>query len=155
MYIKSIEKTGGPNILCGLVWSPRYLTSQHPAVLKPRRKIKGAKKYCSSRPEFTRQGQHRYHPMAHKRMIKYVLGCLPHSLSRKSDYGEGTLYWVLVSEKGQRKTLAFKRCTCVSGKTKYVLIRFYDVLCTACRMVSLEVPHLSYQAPAWTESFLF
>ena len=27
-------------------------------------------------------------------------------LSRKSDYGEGTLYWVLVSQKGQRKILA-------------------------------------------------
>lgn len=26
---------------------------------------------------------------------------------RKSDYGEGTLYWVLVSQKGQQKTLSY------------------------------------------------
>ncbi|CAL1134720.1 unnamed protein product [Cladocopium goreaui] len=40
------------------------------------RKIKGAKKHCDSKPGFT----------------------------RKSEYGEGTLYWVIISQKGQRKT---------------------------------------------------
>lgn len=40
-------------------------------------------------------------------ILQNFKGYAQQPLARKSEYGEGTLYWALVSQKGQRKILGF------------------------------------------------
>lgn len=79
-------------------------------VLCLRKKIRGVKRHCNTRPGWTRWASKKLWCAALCSQTRLTPDppLPPYLPARKSDYGEGTLYWALVSQKGSKKLLGWK-----------------------------------------------